>query len=123
MMAREIWCAVPSVPGLMASTGMSLATAQATSLLSVAAFGATTAGKNVVSTLKEALSIFSDGALRAVTSESSVSIRDLIERKTAAYIEMLDEGDPYGVVYTCFLNQWWQVAHVMHGHLRGSPDD
>ena len=23
---------------------------------------------------------------------------------------MLDEGDPYGVVYTCFLNQWWQVA-------------
>ena len=72
--------------------------------------GATTAGKNVVSTLKEALSIFSDGALRAVTSESSVSIRDLIERKTDVYIEMLDEGDPYGVVYTCFLNQWWQVA-------------
>ena len=72
--------------------------------------GATTAGKNVISTLKEALSIFSDGALRAVTSESSVSIRDLIEKKTAVYIEMLDEGDPYGVVYTCFLNQWWQVA-------------
>lgn len=72
--------------------------------------GATTAGKNVVSTLKEALGIFSDGALRAVTSESSVSIRDIIEKKTAVYIEMLDEGDPYGVVYTCFLNQWWQVA-------------
>lgn len=72
--------------------------------------GATTAGKNVVSTLKEALGIFSDGALRAVTSESSVSIRDLIEKKTAVYIEMLDEGDPYGVVYTCFLNQWWQMA-------------
>ena len=72
--------------------------------------GATTAGKNVVSTLKEALGIFSDGALRAVTSESTVSIRDLIEGKTVLYIEMLDEGDPYGVVYTCFLNQWWQVA-------------
>lgn len=72
--------------------------------------GATTAGKNVVSTLKEALGIFSDGALRAVTSESTVSIRDLIEKKTVLYIEMLDEGDPYGVVYTCFLNQWWQVA-------------
>lgn len=72
--------------------------------------GATTAGKNVVSTLKEALSIFSDGALRAVTSESTVSIRDLIEKKAVLYIEMLDEGDPYGVVYTCFLNQWWQVA-------------
>lgn len=72
--------------------------------------GATTAGKNVVSTLKEALGIFSDGALRAVTSESAVPIRDLIERKTVLYIEMLDEGDPYGVVYTCFLNQWWQVA-------------
>lgn len=72
--------------------------------------GATTAGKNVVSTLKEALSIFSDGALRAVTSESALSIRDLIKRKTVLYIEMLDEGDPYSVVYTCFLNQWWQVA-------------
>ncbi len=72
--------------------------------------GATTAGKNVVSTLKEALSIFSDGALRAATSESAVSIRDLIAGKTAVYIEMLDEGDPYGAVYTCFLNQWWQEA-------------
>lgn len=72
--------------------------------------GATTAGKNVVSTLKEALGIFSDGALRAVTSESAASIRDLIDKKTVLYIEMLDEGDPYGVVYTCFLNQWWQVA-------------
>lgn len=72
--------------------------------------GATTAGKNVVSTLKEALSIFSDGALRAVTSESALSIRDLIKGKMVLYIEMLDEGDPYSVVYTCFLNQWWQVA-------------
>ena len=72
--------------------------------------GVTTAGKNVLSTAKEALSIFSDKGLRAVTSESTVSIRDLIERKTVVYIEMLDEGDPYGVVYTCFLNQWWQVA-------------
>ncbi|WP_426040670.1 TSUP family transporter [Brevundimonas sp. TWP2-3-4b1] len=37
------------MPGLMASTGMSLATAQATSLLSVAAFGATTAGNYALS--------------------------------------------------------------------------
>ena len=37
------------VPGLMAATGMTLATAQATSLLSVAAFGATTAGNYALS--------------------------------------------------------------------------
>ncbi|WP_426039947.1 sulfite exporter TauE/SafE family protein [Brevundimonas sp. DC300-4] len=37
------------VPSLMASTGMSLATAQATSLVSVAAFGATTAGNYALS--------------------------------------------------------------------------
>ena len=74
--------------------------------------GATTAGKNVLSTLKEALSIFNDGALRGVTSASTVSIRDLMERKSAVYIEMLDEGDPYSVVFTCFLNQWWQVAQA-----------
>lgn len=72
--------------------------------------GVTVAGKNVLSAAKEALSIFSDKGLRVVTSESTVSIRDLIEQKTVVYIEMLDEGDPYGVVYTCFLNQWWQVA-------------
>lgn len=72
--------------------------------------GATTAGKNVLSTLKEALSIFNDGALRAVTSESTVSIRDLIEHRSAVYVEMLDEGDPYSVVFTCYLDQWWQVA-------------
>lgn len=75
--------------------------------------GATTAGKNVLSTLKEALSIFNDGALRAVTSESTVSIRDLIEHRSAVYVEMLDEGDPYSVVFTCFLNQWWQVAQAV----------
>ncbi|OUN41802.1 hypothetical protein B5G21_09185 [Enorma massiliensis] len=72
--------------------------------------GATTAGKNVLSTLKEALSIFNDGSLRAVTSESTVSIRKLMEHKSVIYIEMLDEGDPYSVVFTCFLNQWWQTA-------------
>lgn len=75
--------------------------------------GATTAGKNVLSTLKEALSIFNDGALRAVTSESTVSIRDLIERRSAVYVEMLDEGDPYSVVFTCYLDQWWQVAQAV----------
>ena len=75
--------------------------------------GATTAGKNVLSTLKEALSIFNDGALRAVTSESTVSIRDLVERKSAVYVEMLDEGDPYSVVFTCYLDQWWQVAQAV----------
>lgn len=37
------------VPGIMAATGMGLATAQATSLLSVAAFGATTAGNYALS--------------------------------------------------------------------------
>lgn len=37
------------VPGLMTATGMGLATAQATSLLSVAAFGATTAGNYALS--------------------------------------------------------------------------
>lgn len=74
--------------------------------------GAATAGRNVFSTLEEALSIFNDGALRGVTSASIVSIRDLIERKSAVYIEMLDEGDPYSVVFTCFLNQWRQVAQT-----------
>lgn len=37
------------VPGLMSATGMTMATAQATSLLSVAAFGATTAGNYALS--------------------------------------------------------------------------
>lgn len=72
--------------------------------------GVTTAGKNVLSTLKEAIGIFSDASLRALTSVSDIGMRDLLERKTVVYIEMLDEGHPYSTVYTCFLNQWWSVA-------------
>lgn len=72
--------------------------------------GVTTAGKNVLSNLKEALSIFSDPGLAAITSGESVSITDLIEGRSVVYIQMLDEGDPYSTVYNCFLNQWWDVA-------------
>lgn len=72
--------------------------------------GVTTAGKNVISTLKDGLSIFSDGALRAITSVSTISIRDVIGRRTVVYLEMMEENHPYSVVYASFLNQWWTVA-------------
>lgn len=72
--------------------------------------GVTTAGKNVLSNLKEALSIFSDPGLAAITSGDSVSISGLIEGRSLVYVQMLDEGDPYSTVYNCFLNQWWDVA-------------
>lgn len=82
--------------------------------------GATTAGKNVLSTLKEALSIFSDSALAVVTSESTVSMREIIENKTAVYIEMVDPDHPYGCVYNCFFSEYWQTAQLVCKEMGGS---
>lgn len=72
--------------------------------------GVTTAGKNVLSTLKEALSIFNDEGIRSMTAYSDHSIRSMIQEKTVVYMHLLEEGDPYQVVMTVFLNQWWRVA-------------
>lgn len=72
--------------------------------------GVTVAGKNVLSTLKEALSIFSDVGIARLTSCSDVSIRDMVRNKTIVYMHILPEGDPYLVLFTVFLNQWWAVA-------------
>lgn len=72
--------------------------------------GATTAGKNVLSTLKEALTIFDDENIRRITARSDVPIRSMIREKTVAYVHLLEEGDPYMALMTVFLNQWWRVA-------------
>ena len=81
--------------------------------------GVTTAGKNVLSNLKEALSIFSDPGLAAVTSGDSISITEIIEGRSVVYVQMLDEGDPYSTVYNCFLNQWWDVAQSVAARAGG----
>ena len=72
--------------------------------------GVTTAGKNVLSTLKESLTIFGDEGIRRVTARSDVPIRDMVREKTVVYMHLLEEGDPYMVLMTVFLNQWWRVA-------------
>lgn len=72
--------------------------------------GVTTAGKNVLSTLKEALTIFNDEGVRRVTARSDVPIREMIREKTVIYMHLLEEGDPYMMLMTVFLNQWWRVA-------------
>lgn len=72
--------------------------------------GMTTAGKNVLSTLKEALSIFNDERIRGITAESDVPIRDMVRGKTVVYLSLQEEGDPYLALTTVFLNQWWRVA-------------
>ncbi len=72
--------------------------------------GLTTAGKNVLSTLKEALSIFNDAGIAYITAKSDISIRRMIQEKTIIYMHLLEEGDPYMVLMTVFLNQWWRIA-------------
>lgn len=72
--------------------------------------GVTTAGKNVLSTAKEALSIFSDEGIRRITSASDVPMRELFEQQSATYMTLLEPGDPYLVINKCFMNQWWRVA-------------
>lgn len=72
--------------------------------------GVTTAGKNVLSTAKEALSIFSDEGIMRITSASDVPMRELFEQRSVTYMTLLEPGDPYLVINKCFMNQWWRVA-------------
>lgn len=72
--------------------------------------GLTTAGKNVLSTAKEALSIFSDDGMRRTTSTSDVPMHELFEQRSVIYMTLREPGDPYLVVNKCFMNQWWRVA-------------
>lgn len=74
--------------------------------------GVTTAGKNVISTLKESIGIFNDEGIRAITSKSTISIEKLFDEKTVAYFHLLEEGEPYQVIYTAFFNQWWRIAQA-----------
>ncbi len=74
--------------------------------------GVTTAGKNVLSTLKESLSIFNDEGIRRITAASDVPIRDMVREKTVVYMHLLEEGAPYMVLMTTFLNQWWRIAQA-----------
>ena len=74
--------------------------------------GVTTTGKNVLSTLKESLSIFNDEGIRRITAASDVPIRDMVREKTVVYMHLLEEGAPYMVVMTAFLNQWWRIAQA-----------
>lgn len=72
--------------------------------------GMTTAGKNVLSTLKEALSIFNDEGIRRMTAKSDISIRDIVRGKTAVYMSLLEENDPYLVLPAIFFSQYWRIA-------------
>lgn len=74
--------------------------------------GVTTAGKNVLSTLKESLSIFNDEGIRRITAASDAPIRDMVREKTVVYMHLLEEGAPYMVLMTAFLNQWWRIAQA-----------
>lgn len=74
--------------------------------------GVTTAGKNVLSTLKKALSVFNNEGIRCVTAASDVSIRDMVREKTVVYMHLMEEGAPYMVLMTAFMNQWWRIAQA-----------
>lgn len=81
----------------------------------------TVAQRNVLSTLKEAITIFGDEGIRRMTSVSDVGIEEMLQGKSACYLHLLEQGDPYQVVFTCFFNQLWRVAQEIargnHGQL------
>lgn len=81
--------------------------------------GTTTAGKNVLSTLKEAVSIFSDEGIARITAKSDYSMFDMINNKTIIYVHLLEEGDPYMTLFTSFFNQYWRVAQQIAGERSG----
>lgn len=72
--------------------------------------GMTTAGKNVLSTLKEALSVFNDEGIRKMTAKSDIPIREIVRDKTAVYMSLLEENSPYLVLPAIFFSQYWRIA-------------
>lgn len=68
------------------------------------------AGKDIISTMKEGLSIFNDERIKRITSSSDFSIRDCIRDKTIIYLHLLEEGSPYLILFTLFFNQYWRIA-------------
>lgn len=72
--------------------------------------GTTTAGKNVLSSLKEAISIFNDEGMRSITATSDIPMKKLIREKTMIYIHLLEENHPYMALFRVFINQWYRVA-------------
>lgn len=72
--------------------------------------GVTVAGKNVLSTLKEAVGIFADEGVRHITAASDISLLDLMERKAIVYVHLLEEDHPYMGLFRAFFNQYWRVA-------------
>lgn len=70
--------------------------------------GGTTAGKNVLSTVKVALRPFTSPSIRWMTAQSDPCLDDLITERTTLYIHVLGEDHPANCLLGCFFSQWWQ---------------
>lgn len=70
--------------------------------------GGTTAGKNVLSTVKVALRPFTSPGIRWMTAKSDPIIDDLINKRTTLYIHVLNKEHPANCLLGCFFSQWWQ---------------
>lgn len=72
--------------------------------------GGTTAGKNVLSTIKASMRIFSHEGIRWMTATSTCTMDELIEGKTAIYLHILGDGHVYNPIFTIWFNQYWRAA-------------
>ena len=79
----------------------------------------TTAQLNVLSTLKVAIAIFGDEQIRRMTATSDVGTEKMIRGKSACYLHLPKPGDPYRVIFTCFVNQYWSIAQQVAGGTHG----
>ena len=65
---------------------------------------------NVNTTVKNALQMFTDEEVAAVTWTSDVPMREVAEGRTAVYLMMPEKGDPYLPILACWLDSWWRTA-------------
>lgn len=75
--------------------------------------GGTTAGKNVLSTVKVALRPFSAPAIRWMTSASDFTIDELITERTIVYLHVLGKDNPSNAIFSCFYNQLWRRCRAI----------
>lgn len=82
--------------------------------------GGTTAGKNVLSTIKVALRPFTSPSIRWMTAKSEPSLDDLITKRTTLYIHVLGKDHPANCLLGCFFSQWWQRVQEIGNECGGS---
>lgn len=68
--------------------------------------------RSILSTLKVHTRIFSSSSIAWMTSGSDIDPMDVLSRKTAVFLRVMDEGSPYNAIFAVFFDQLYRAARL-----------